>query len=180
MECANNVSDQNKIHTCSIEYLLNSKKFVVYKIEGKSMEPMLLPNKDIVTIRKKENENCKENDVVLYRKGNKLILHRVIQVLPNNKYVILGDNCSKKEYGIFDKDILGILVGFKHNGKHYELNDPKYQEYVGELRRIENWRIKKKFIYDIILWNIRFIPLKTLTTMKSMLKKILFANRLNF
>lgn len=143
------------------------------------MEPMLISNKDIVTIRKKREERCKENDVVLYRKKNKLILHRIIQVLPDNLYVILGDNCSKKEYGISDEDILGIVIAFKHNGKHYEINDPDYQAYVKELRNIEDNRIKKKLLYDRIMWNIRFLPSNILLRIKPRLKKMIFVNNLD-
>ena len=39
----------------SIEEVLNNYGSITYKVSGKSMEPMIFPNKDIVTIKRKVN-----------------------------------------------------------------------------------------------------------------------------
>ncbi len=44
------------------------------------------------------------------------MLHRVVEVREHD-YVILGDNCLNKEYGIRDEDIIGVLTAFVRNGK---------------------------------------------------------------
>ena len=74
----------------SIEEVLNNYGSITYKVSGKSMEPMIFPNKDIVTIKRKVNSTkLYENDVVLYYQRGKLTLHRIVEVLPKGKYVML-------------------------------------------------------------------------------------------
>ena len=46
-----------------------------------------------------------------------------------NDYVILGDNCQNKEYGITDKDILGIMTGYIRNGKEHSTSEMGYRLY---------------------------------------------------
>ena len=81
-----------------IESFLNTEGIITYKIKGKSMEPMLRSNIDLVTIQKlTPYDILYENDVVLYKHNNLLILHRIVEINKNNEYTILGDNCSLKE-----------------------------------------------------------------------------------
>lgn len=160
--------------TLSIEEVLNNYGSITYKVTGKSMQPMIFPGKDIVTvIKKKHSTKLQENDVVLYRQKGKLILHRVVKVLPNDEYVILGDNCSRKEYGVSDKDIIGILTSFKHNGIHYDVTDKIYLQYINRLRKSEYCRTKRKLIYDIIIRHLDFLPRTSFLRIKSILKKII-------
>jgi signal peptidase I len=162
----------NKVIKNSIVEVLNNCGSITYKISGKSMEPMISPNRDIVTIKRKTNrEKLHVNDVVLYRQKGKLILHRIVKVLPKGEYVILGDNCSRREYGICEDDIVGVLTSFKHNGVHYETTDSKYIDYVKRLRETENVRTKRKLIYDIIVQHLRFLPSSFYSILKSFLKK---------
>lgn len=68
-------------------------------------------------------------DVVLYRRpSDPYVLHRIIEVRPDS-YVILGDNCIAKEYGIRDEDILGVLTSFQHNGHTVSVSDWRYRLY---------------------------------------------------
>lgn len=158
----------------SIENVLNNNGFISYKVLGKSMEPMIVPNKDIITIKKKTNSiKLYENDVVLYRQKGKLILHRIVEILPNGEYVILGDNCSRKEYGIFEKDIIAVLTSFKHNGVHYETTNQKYLEYIERLRDSEHTRTKRKLLYDIIVQHLQFLPNPLFSILKSILKRFI-------
>ena len=141
----------------SLEELLKKDGYLVYKIKGVSMNPMLIQNKDIITLRsKKDNERFNINDVVLYkRKGDRaLTLHRIIEVNEND-YTILGDNCINKEYGIKDEDILGILIEFTHNNKHYKVDDKEYLNYVYKLRKNENIRIFRRKLINKIKYYIK-------------------------
>lgn len=45
---------QIKISHYTIEDFLNTEGVILYKVVGKSMEPMLRPNRDLVLIQKKE------------------------------------------------------------------------------------------------------------------------------
>lgn len=93
------------------------------------MLPMLKEGRDLFTVKAKGKERCKKYDVVLYRRADQYVLHRIIDVREKD-YVILGDNCVAKEYGITDKQILGVLTSFVHKGKSYSVKDIRYCAYV--------------------------------------------------
>ena len=108
---------------------LNRKGTFTYTCKGVSMLPLLRQQKDLYTIEKKK-DRCKKYDVVLYKRPPKsFVLHRVVEVREQD-YVILGDNCLEKEYGITDEDILGVMTSFVRNGKEYSVNHKGYCLYV--------------------------------------------------
>lgn len=108
---------------------LNRKGFFTYKCSGISMLPMLRQQKDLFTIKKKIGR-CKKYDVVLYKRcPGTYVLHRIIKVCENG-YVMLGDNCINKEYGIEEEDVIGVLTSFVRNGKEYCVNHKWYRLYV--------------------------------------------------
>ena len=113
----------------SFEELLDRDGYLAYTNVGTSMMPLLRQGKDVMEIRKKGSGRCKKYDAVLYRVGDRYILHRIIKVREND-YVIVGDNCFRKEYGITDNQILGVLTGIVRGGKHISVTDKKYLCYV--------------------------------------------------
>lgn len=113
------------------EKYLKSHGEVMMPIQGTSMLPLLRQGKDLVLIeRKKENHRYEEGDVILYRRVEKkqYVLHRIIRVCADD-YVLLGDNCFSKEYGIRDEDILGIMTGFVRLGRHHSVQEKGYEWY---------------------------------------------------
>ncbi len=103
---------------------------LTYTFKGSSMNPMLRQGRDIFTVKAKTSERCRKYDVVLYRRPpNRYVLHRIVEVREND-YVIIGDNCINKEYGIRDEDIIGILTGFVRKGREYSVTDRRYLCYV--------------------------------------------------
>ncbi len=92
------------------------------------MLPLLRQGKDLFFIEKKGAERCKVGDVVLYRRKRQYVLHRIIEVRPED-YVILGDNCTMKEYGIRDSDILAVMTSFIRNGEEHSVNEIAYKVY---------------------------------------------------
>ena len=109
--------------------MLDNRGYLVYTNVGISMMPLLRQGKDVMEIRKKGPERCKKYDAVLYKVNDRYILHRIIKVREND-YVIVGDNCFRREYGIKDSQILGVLTGIVRNGKHISVTDKKYLCYV--------------------------------------------------
>ena len=93
------------------------------------MLPLLHQRKDIIIVMAKGEERCRKYDVVLFRRGPKYVLHRVIEVRPDD-YVIVGDNQYQKEYGVKDEQILGIMTRCIRNGKEIKADDKLYQIYV--------------------------------------------------
>ena len=103
---------------------------LTYRMTGVSMLPLLREGRDLFTVRRKEaGEKCRPGDVVLYRRPpSHYVLHRVMKVR-NEDYVILGDNCIAREYGIRDEDILGIMTGYIRKGTAHSTGELPYRLY---------------------------------------------------
>ena len=98
-------------------------------VVGYSMMPLLRQRKDIILLEK-PNGRLKKYDVPLYQRANgKLVLHRILKVRETD-YVICGDNCYTKEYGITDDMIIGVLTGITRDGKFIPVTNKKYLLYV--------------------------------------------------
>lgn len=115
----------------SISYkeYLDQHGSMTYKFKGISMLPLLRQGKDLYTVRKKTDKRCEKYDVVLYyREPGEYVLHRIIEVREDD-YVILGDNCVNKEYGIKDEDILGVMTAYIRGGKTHSVDEKAYRLY---------------------------------------------------
>ena len=109
------------------EELARSGKIVVTNV-GVSMRPLIKQGRDIMIITSKEGRLHKY-DVPLYKRHDSYVLHRIVEVREND-YVILGDNCVTKEYGITDDQIIGVMTSLVRNGKEIDLNGFGYRLYV--------------------------------------------------
>ena len=102
---------------------------LVYTNVGDSMRPLIRQGKDLIIIEKPK-DRLKKYDVPLYKRDSgQYVLHRILKVRPND-YVICGDNCYGKEYGITDKHIIGVLTAVVRNGKEIPITNWKYKAYV--------------------------------------------------
>lgn len=140
------------------EDFLESNGELTYTNVGTSMMPLLKQHRDLFTVRRKGSARCRAGDVVLYRRPpNKYVLHRVVEVRKKD-YVILGDNCIKKEYGITDGDIIGVMTGYVRKGRTHTVKDRSY-------------RIYKAYIMHTIPLRVLFkkVKLKTKRTVKRFL-----------
>lgn len=102
---------------------------LVYTNVGCSMLPLLRQGKDLMVISPRPAERLKRYDAVLYKRGDKYILHRILKVRKND-YVICGDHNWRREYGITDSQIIGILSSFVRDGKEISVTDRHYLLYV--------------------------------------------------
>ncbi len=111
------------------EDYINENGSLVYTNVGVSMLPLLRQGKDMFIVSKRSGERCKLGDVVLYRRPpSHYVLHRIVKVREKD-YVILGDNCLNREYGIKDEDIIGVMTGFIRNGKEHNVRETGYRLY---------------------------------------------------
>ena len=102
---------------------------LVYPNVGVSMRTLIKQDRDLLIIEKAKGR-LKKYDIPLYKRPNgQYVLHRVVKVREND-YVILGDNCVSKEYGITDSQILGVLTSLVRNGKEVDFNSFGYKLYV--------------------------------------------------
>jgi hypothetical protein len=113
----------------TFEEELQRHGILVYTNVGCSMMPLLRQKRDLVEIAKKQPGRCKKYDVVLYRRGGKYILHRILKVLPDS-YVIAGDHNYVREYGVKDDQIIGVLAAVVRDGRRITVNDRGYRLYV--------------------------------------------------
>ena len=114
----------------TFEELLEKDGYLVYTNVGFSMLPLLRQRRDIIEIRRKDPATrCKRYDAVLYKVGDKYILHRVLKVCPND-YVICGDHNIWREYGITDTQILGVMTRVIRNGKSITPDNFWYKVYI--------------------------------------------------
>ena len=111
----------------SIEALLKRDGRLVYKTKGRSMEPMLRENRDLVTIEVPSGR-LKKYDVALYKSGGRYVLHRVIGV-KDGYYRIRGDNTYAVER-VPDETVIGKLTRFQRKGKEHAVTDRGYRLYA--------------------------------------------------
>ena len=111
----------------TFEELLARDGKLVYKTRGKSMEPMLRQDRDLV-ILESPGGRLRRYDVALYQRGKDYVLHRVIQV-GGNDYLFRGDNTYAEEI-VHPEAVIGVLTGFVRKGKQISVTDRKYRLYV--------------------------------------------------
>lgn len=91
-------------------------------ITGTSMNPLLYQNRDFVRIVKPVLP-LELGDIPLYRRDDgAFVLHRVVGIKENGEYVMCGDNQFILEYGITDKNIIGIAKTLVINGKEIDVD----------------------------------------------------------
>jgi hypothetical protein len=113
----------------TFEEVLQKQGRLVYKNVGDSMMPLIRQNRDLLIIEKPTGR-LKKYDVPLYKRDSgQYVLHRILKVRDSD-YVICGDNRWKKEYGITDRHIIGVLTGIIRDGVELSVTDRRYQRYV--------------------------------------------------
>ena len=113
----------------SYEEYLSAHGALTYSNVGVSMLPLLRQGRDLFTVEKKGPDRCRVGDVALYRRGGEYVLHRIVAVRESD-YVLLGDNCINREYGVTDADILGVMTGFVRGGRSRSVESPGYRLYT--------------------------------------------------
>lgn len=112
----------------SFDETLQRKGYLIYTNVGTSMLPLIRQRRDVIEIHPLSGR-AKKYDVVLYKRGDKYILHRILKVRSND-YVICGDHNIWREYGITDDQILGVMTRVIRNGKSIYPINWKYKLYV--------------------------------------------------
>lgn len=110
-----------------IEEILQQNGFYISTTVGTSMYPMLRNCQDTIVIRP-VTQPLRKYDVPLYKRQDDYVLHRIVKVTPKG-YVICGDNCLNREYGITDQQIIGVLSEFIRGEKEVDLNSIEYKSY---------------------------------------------------
>ena len=114
----------------TFEELLATQGKLIHTNLGDSMMPLLREGQDLMIIEPRPEGRCKRLDAVLFKRPNgKYVMHRILKVRKND-YVICGDNRCKREFGVPDDWIIGILTGVIRDGKTIPVTNRRYQLYV--------------------------------------------------
>lgn len=120
-------------------------------ITGTSMNPLLYQNRDFVRIVKPQLP-LKLGDIPLYRRNDgAFVLHRVVAIKDNGEYVMCGDNQFILEFGITDKNIIGVAKTLIINGE--EIDTDTNSEYLKHkdkyVRNIKTRYLKRRLKYRL-------------------------------
>lgn len=111
-----------------IEDVIAAEGMFVSTSVGTSMLPLIRDRRDTIIVTPPSGR-LRKYDVALYRRGNRYILHRVVDVLPEC-YVICGDNCLAREYDITDANVIGVLAGLYRGDRQVDLGGIGYRAYA--------------------------------------------------
>ena len=111
----------------SFEEILARDGVLAYKTKGRSMEPMLRQNRDLVVVRPPVSR-LRKYDVAFYKRGEKHLLHRVVKV-EKDCYLIRGDNTHALEV-VPDDAVIGVLTSFQRKGKSRDVTNRGYRLYA--------------------------------------------------
>lgn len=119
------------MYTTFEEELERSGK-LAYTNVGVSMLPLIRQGKDVMVIEKADT--YRPLDAVLFRRKGvtgrgAYVLHRILKIMPDGRYWIVGDNCVSGEL-VDRENILGLLTGVSRNGKLIKNTDFRYRAYV--------------------------------------------------
>lgn len=120
-------------------------------ITGTSMNPLLYQNRDFVKIIKPQLP-LNLGDIPLYRRNDgAFVLHRVVGIKDNGEYVMCGDNQFILEYGITDKNIIGVAKTLIIDGKEIDVDtDSEYLKHKDKyVKNVKTRYLKKRLKYKI-------------------------------
>ena len=110
-----------------LEALLQDGNIIRIRPQGYSMYPLFLPGRDEALIESVCADDCKKNDVVLYRRDSGiLVLHRICRITDDGFYLV-GDNQREVEGPLRPSQIIGRLVAFVRDGKEISVRQPFYR-----------------------------------------------------
>ncbi len=131
----------NALEKETIEKVLKERGVFVGPTMGSSMLPMLKSGRDTIVVHAKEGR-LQPMDVALYRRGEKYILHRVLNVTDEG-YLIRGDNCYYDEI-VAEDTVTGVLTEFFRKNKRYSCSDKKYLRYAK--KRVKRYPQRRFFV----------------------------------
>lgn len=117
------------MNSSTFEEELEKYGSIVYTNVGVSMMPLLRQHRDLIVLKKPEGR-LKKYDVPLYKRDSgQYVLHRILKVRGRD-YVLCGDHQYRREYGITDDHIIGVLNAVVRDGKEISVSDRRYLLYV--------------------------------------------------
>ena len=98
------------METVAYEELLKQEGKIITHVVGWSMLPLLYDRESIVIVESADRIPPGRGDVVLYKTGDRYLLHRILHVR-EDEYLIRGDNTQVMEH-IPKHSVLATMTGF--------------------------------------------------------------------
>ena len=125
---------QNDIFFKEVVSAIQHDQTVSFRVNGWSMLPFFYHGETIVTLKASP---IQVHDVVLFKEGDHIILHRVL-AKEGVVYLIQGDAVYRHPSKVYEEDIIGKVIVYEHRGVVYDPHAPKQK------KRIKCWlRIKR-------------------------------------
>ena len=112
----------------TFEKIIAEQGRLIYPHVGDSMYPMILQN-DMLIIEAVARP-LKKYDIPLYKRDSgQYVLHRIISDR-GGKWTMCGDNRRYKEYGISERNVIGVLTTIVREGREISVDVPRYRIYA--------------------------------------------------
>ena len=99
-------------------------------ITGMSMFPTLKGGRDRVSLTLAP-ERFKRGDLPLYRRADgSFVLHRIVAVAKDGTYTCCGDHQSRKEPGLKQSQMIGLVCEIERKGKRFSVQKLGYRFWV--------------------------------------------------
>lgn len=116
-----------------VEELLRSGTAVRFRVTGSSMQPSILSG-DVVTAEPCPPGRIRRGQVICFRHGDEMRVHRVISAGPE-KLKARGDAANFFAEDIRIRDVLGIITAVERGGRRVNVNPP-FRLFTSLLRRL--------------------------------------------
>jgi hypothetical protein len=98
------------------------------RVHGTSMLPWVQPG-DVALVRQTSPENIRCGDVVLFRRENHLVVHRIVEKrgsLEEAQFFAKGDAHPNSDGRVEEKELLGRVVRLYRGRKRIDLEAPRH------------------------------------------------------
>lgn len=119
-------------------------RYIPIKVTGESMSPLYPQNMKLLL--DVDETNFLMGDVVVYNQTDKLIIHRVIQIIDNKFVITKGDNNTRADRPIRLKRLLGKIIDTRNEVDKYKVS--QYSRLVG----IINERYGEKHCFSTLIY----------------------------
>lgn len=110
-----------------IEATITDNGIFPLTVTGSSMTPTLYGNRDIVHLISPDYKAPEKYDIILFKRTDgRIVLHRIIKKLPDNRFLINGDSQSWTEE-ITATQIIAVTKSYNRNGKTIHCNTTLYK-----------------------------------------------------
>jgi ATP-binding cassette subfamily B protein len=123
------------------EILIDNDHQLQLRMQGFSMFPTLQPG-DKGLVQKCSASNIKAGDIIVVRKNQTFIAHRLIRIETHGKdtlYICRGDQNGFEDKPAGENEVVGKLVSFERKGRVTNINTPKMNVIRWKMMNLPGW-----------------------------------------